>query len=73
MDALAILLLLFLVCLALGSLILLGIEHRANLRRIEEKQDANAKAVAERLASDRACMLRELTEPKRKIGFEDRD
>jgi hypothetical protein len=64
-DALSILLLLFLVCLALGSLILLGIEHRANLRRIEEKQDANAKAVAERLTSERPCMLRDMTEKRR--------
>ena len=71
MDALAILLLLFLVRLALGSLILLGVEHRTNLKRIEEKQDANAKAVAERLNADRACMLRDMTEPKRRIGFED--
>ena len=66
MDALSILLLLFLVCLALGSLILLGLEHRSNLRRIEEKQDANAKAVAERLNADRACMLRDMTTEKRR-------
>ena len=66
MTALSILLLAFLGCAVAGVLVFLGLEHRANLRRIEEKQDAHAKAVAERLNADRACMLRDMTEKNRR-------
>lgn len=69
MTALSILLLAFVGCAVAGVLVFLALEHRARLQRIEEKQDAHAKAVAERLNADRACMLRDMTEPKRKIGF----
>lgn len=45
----------------LAALVLLALDHRASLRRIERKQDANHEQVAERLRSDRPCVLHDLT------------
>ena len=64
--AIAILILTFLGGASLAVLVLLALEHRASLARMERKQDANAVAVAERLASERACMLRDMTLDRKK-------
>lgn len=65
MTALAILLIAFLGCIGLGALLLLGLDHRARLARIEKNQHASAKAVAERLSEASTCMLREITTGKK--------
>ena len=65
-TALVLLLLTLVGSVGLGALLLLALEHRASLARVERKQDANAQAVAERLSSDRACVLRDITLDRKK-------
>lgn len=64
--ALSLLLLAFLGASGLAVLVLLALDHRERLRRIERKQDTNAAAVAAKLASDRACVLRDVAQGQEK-------
>ena len=66
LTALVLLLLCLLGSAGLGALLLLALDHRTSLARVERKQDANAQAVVERLSSDRACVLRDITLDRKK-------
>ncbi len=59
--AVVILCLAFLAAVVAALLLALSLEARGRLARIEASQRKHARDVKERLASDRACMLRDMT------------
>ena len=59
--ALPILVLVLFVVLALLLLLALGFEHRARLAELRQDQRKQARRVEQRLTTDRACVLRDMS------------
>jgi sensor domain CHASE-containing protein len=64
--AVVILCLVFLAAVVAALLLALGFEARSNLDAIKREQRRNARRVEERLSTDRACVLRDVTDGKKK-------
>jgi type II secretory pathway component PulK len=60
--ALLILCLVFLAVIVAALLLALGFEHRSKLDTMHREQRKNARRAEARLSSDRACVLRDVTQ-----------
>jgi CBS domain containing-hemolysin-like protein len=62
LPALAILCLVFLAAIVAALLLALGFEHRSKLAAMHHEQRKNARRIEQRLSTDRACVLRDVTQ-----------
>jgi type II secretory pathway component PulK len=66
--AVLILCLVFLAAVVAALLLALGFEARSRLSAMHHEQRKNARRVEERLSTDRACVLRDVTEGREKLA-----
>jgi hypothetical protein len=64
--AVIVLCLVFLAAVVAALLLALGFEARSKLGAIQHEQRRNARRVEDRLSSDRACVLRDVADGKKK-------
>jgi len=69
--AVLILCLAFLAAIVAALLLALGFEHRSKLAAMHREQRKAARRVEERLSSERACVLRDITQGREKISGDD--